>query len=115
MTHSSRAGRGAGGTSVASGATLKLSGGITIADAITGLAGTGVSSGGALINESGTNTLSGAVTLTAASTITTTAGTLTLSGIVGGAGFAVTKEGAGTWSCRASTPTPAPPRYRPAR
>ena len=50
-----------------------MQGGITIADAITGLAGAGVSSG-ALVNVSGSNTLSGNVTMTADSTVTATAG-----------------------------------------
>ncbi|MDO9105950.1 MAG: autotransporter-associated beta strand repeat-containing protein [Methylovulum sp.] len=88
----------AGGTTVTSGAALALQGGITVAEAITGLAGTGVSSDGALLNISGTNTLSGNVTLTANAGIGVTAGALTLSGVIGdGAGsFGVTKLGSGT-------------------
>jgi fibronectin-binding autotransporter adhesin len=77
VTHSSALGNLTGATTVASGAVLSISGGITLADNIT-LAGTGISSGGALINASGVNTITGDITYTTASRITSTAGTLTL-------------------------------------
>ncbi|XKH39012.1 autotransporter-associated beta strand repeat-containing protein [Azospirillum doebereinerae] len=82
-----------GGTTVADGAALALSGGITIAENLT-LSGSGVSSGGALVSASGTNTVSGTVTLNADATVTATSA-LTLSGVVSG-GNALTKAGSGT-------------------
>ncbi|EWY39248.1 Hemolysin-type calcium-binding protein [Skermanella stibiiresistens SB22] len=95
--HANALGTTAGGTSVSSGAALGLQGGITIAEAITGLAGTGVSSGGALVNVGGDNTLSGTVTLTGAATVTTATGTtLTIGGALSGGAFALAKAGAGT-------------------
>ena len=108
------------GTTVSSGAALELSGGITISGEALSLSGTGISSGGALRNISGDNTYGGAITLGAATRISSDAGTLTLdvaSGnaitgtqnlTIGGAGNitvndaiatgtgALTKEGAGT-------------------
>ncbi|MBU3586204.1 glycine-rich domain-containing protein, partial [Polynucleobacter sp. AM-26B4] len=69
----------AGGVTVASGAALELSGGITIGDEALSLNGTGVSSGGALRNISGNNTYGGAITLvTNAVRINSDSDTLTL-------------------------------------
>ncbi|HEX2830690.1 MAG TPA: autotransporter-associated beta strand repeat-containing protein [Burkholderiales bacterium] len=76
-TNSGALGTSAGGTTVANGATLALQGGITIADALT-IAGSGVGGNGAVRNVTGNNTLTGAVTLNAASTLQSDAGTLTL-------------------------------------
>ncbi|WP_370624457.1 autotransporter-associated beta strand repeat-containing protein, partial [Polynucleobacter sp. AM-26B4] len=70
-------GTSAGGVSITSGATLALQGGITIADAINTANGVGVGSLGAILNNSGSNTITGLVTLGAATTIGSTAGTLT--------------------------------------
>jgi fibronectin-binding autotransporter adhesin len=84
----------AGGTSVANNAALQLEGGITVgAEALT-LTGTGVSGTGALLNVSGDNTFGGAITRGGATTIGSTAGTLTLSGTMGG-NVATTFTGAG--------------------
>jgi autotransporter-associated beta strand protein len=77
-TQAAALGASASGTTVASGAALELSGGITIADEALGLSGAGISSGGALRSVSGDNTYAGAITLNAASRINSAAGTLTL-------------------------------------
>ena len=85
----------AAGTTVASGATLALPGAITIgAEALT-LSGTGVGAAGALSNTIGANTYGGAITLAAATTIGSTAGTLTLSNTVNNDTFGLTLDGAG--------------------
>jgi fibronectin-binding autotransporter adhesin len=76
--NSGAVGTSAGGVSITSGATLALQGGITIADAINTASGAGVGSLGAILNNSGSNTITGLVTLGAATTIGSTAGTLTL-------------------------------------
>jgi autotransporter-associated beta strand protein len=112
----------AAGTTVASGAALELTGTITIgAEALT-LSGTGISSGGALRNVSGSNALEGVITLAAASSITSDAGTLTLALIngnqdltFGGAGdfltgrplaiSSLTKEGSGRLRLNPSDPS----------
>jgi autotransporter-associated beta strand protein len=75
--NSGAVGTSAGGISITSGATLALQGGITIADAINTASGAGVGSLGAILNNSGSNTITGLVTLGAATTIGSTAGTLT--------------------------------------
>ena len=73
----------AGATTVASGAAIEIDGsGLLIAEPITSLNGTGVSGAGAVRNMANSNTWSGAITLAAASTITSTAGTLTLTGTI---------------------------------
>lgn len=68
----------AAGTSVTSGATLAIQGGITTAAEALTLNGNGVGSGGALRNVSSNNTYSGAITLGSASRINSDSGTLTL-------------------------------------
>ena len=73
---------------VASGATLQLQGGIAVGAKPFTLAGT-------LENLAGTNSWSGAVTLAAASTVSVDVGTLTLSGVISGAGD-LSKTGGGT-------------------
>ena len=90
ISNATALGTTAGGTTVASGAALELSGSIALgAEALT-LSGTGVSSGGALRSVSGTNSLTGAIALGAAATIATDAGTLTLSGAISTAGNTLT-------------------------
>ncbi|WP_215299723.1 autotransporter-associated beta strand repeat-containing protein, partial [Polynucleobacter sp. AP-Nino-20-G2] len=69
-------GTSAGGVSITSGATFALQGGITIASAISA-SGTGMGNAGAILNNSGTNSITGLVTLGAATTIGSTAGSLT--------------------------------------
>ena len=82
-----------GATTVASGATLKISGGITVAEAIT-LNGVGRSSSGAIAFTANDNTYSGAITLGSTSTIVSTGGAQTISGAVnGGYGLTITANG----------------------
>ncbi len=83
---------GSWGVNVGAGASLELQGGITVDESLT------MAAGGAneLVNVSGSNTWSGAVTLTGTVDIATTANDLTIGGIIGGAGFGLTKKGAGT-------------------
>jgi autotransporter-associated beta strand protein len=84
----------AAGTTVADGATLALTGGISTGEAIT-LNGTGVSNGGALRNVSGSNTLAGAITVASASRINSDTGLLTISGTIDGINTSLTVGGAG--------------------
>jgi autotransporter-associated beta strand protein len=87
----------AAGTSVTSGATLQIQGGITVgAEALT-LNGTGsTTTNGALESVSGTNSFSGAITLGSATRINSDSGsTLTLSGNIGGNTQNLTVGGAG--------------------
>jgi autotransporter-associated beta strand protein len=94
VQHATGLGSTTGGTSVSNNAALQLQGGIIVgAEALT-LNGNGASSTGALLNVSGDNTFGGPITRSAASTIGSTAGTLTLSGTIGGAG-GTTFTGAG--------------------
>jgi autotransporter-associated beta strand protein len=83
-----------GTTSVASGATLQVQGGLAVAEALS-LRGTGTATNGALENVSGANTLTGAITLAAATRINSDAGTLTISGNIGGNTQKLTVGGAG--------------------
>jgi autotransporter-associated beta strand protein len=84
-----------GAISVASGATLQIQGGLTIAKRLTlngaGAAGTT----GALESVSGNNTWTGTISLAGAATIAVDAGQLTLSGIISGKG-SLTQVGAGS-------------------
>ena len=86
----------AGGTLIATGATLGLSGTITTAEAIT-INGNGLGNGGALRNFSGVSTLSGAITpLSFSNRINSDAGTLAITGtFVNGSGRALTFGGSG--------------------
>jgi autotransporter-associated beta strand protein len=86
---------GTAGTTVVSGATLQVNGGLTLANALN-VSGTGLT--GAIDSEAGagnTNTLNGAVTLAGAATINSGTGTLVLGGGVTGSGNALTLTGAG--------------------
>jgi fibronectin-binding autotransporter adhesin len=93
----------AAGTTVSSGGTLQIQGGITVgAEALTlnGIGTTGQN--GALVNVSGNNTYGGLITLGSASTISsdTSGNTLALSntGIITGATFGLSLTGAGDGS-----------------
>ena len=85
------------GTTVAAGATLAVSGGISSGEALS-ISGTGVGGNGAIRNLSGSNTLTSRVTQTAASSIISDAGVLTVdvaSGDAVSGTFALTVGGAG--------------------
>ncbi len=93
---------GAGsGATVASGATLRLEGGITVGTGGLSLGGTGFTGQpGALVHVSGTSTLGGQLTLTANTTIASLAGDLDLTStatVIGGA-RTLTLTGAGNGS-----------------
>ncbi|GAB1488057.1 hypothetical protein MASR2M8_05000 [Opitutaceae bacterium] len=84
------------GTTVASGATLGLEGGVNLGtEALTSVQGTGVGANGAILNLSGNNTIGGTVTYANATTIGSTAGTLTMSGLQTGTNRSLTYTGAG--------------------
>ncbi len=100
ITNATSLGTVAAGTVVSSGASLELQGGITVgAEALT-ISGTGSASNGALRNLSGTNTYGGLLTLGAAATIQSDAGTLALTntGTISGATFGLTLTGSGNGS-----------------
>ncbi len=86
------------GTTVSSGATLQLQGGITVGAETLNINGTGASGQtGALVNVSGTNNYGGLLTLAGATTISSDSGTLNLTdaGTITGATFGLTLAGAG--------------------
>jgi fibronectin-binding autotransporter adhesin len=116
----------AAGTIVSSGATLQLQNSITVgAEALTLNGGAASGQNGDLVNVSGTNNYGGVITLaTAASTISSDAGTLNLtgnisnstfgltltgassgsvSGVIGSGSGTLTKTGAGTWTLSGSS------------
>lgn len=95
------------GTTVSSGATLQIQGGITTAAEATTISGTGFAGSGgsnyqtgALVNVSGTNAYAGLITLGSAATISSDSGTLNLThtGTLSGAALALTLAGAGDGS-----------------
>ena len=93
ISHADSLGGTSGATTVASGAALSISGGITVAEPIT-ISGTGISSGGAIVFTGGNNTYSGAITLGATSTIVSSSGAQTISGTVnGGQALTITANG----------------------
>ncbi len=86
---------GTGTTSIAGGASLELSGGISASNSIS-VTGNGVGGNGAIRNVSGSNTLSGTITETGASTFAADTGTtLNLTGNLTGTNTATTFAGAG--------------------
>jgi fibronectin-binding autotransporter adhesin len=88
-------GTAAGATTVASGAALQVQSGITVTGEALTLNGTGIAADGALRNVSGNNTWTGAITLGSASRINSDAGTLAISGNIGGNTQNLTVGGAG--------------------
>ena len=96
VQNNSALGSAAAGTTVASGAALQVDGsGLLIAEPITSIIGTGIAGGGALRNLANNNIWSGALTLGAAASINSDAGTLSLSSTIAGATFGLTFGGAG--------------------
>src|SRR5213075_671729 len=85
----------ASGTTVASGAALQIQNNISVGTEALTLNGSGVASDGAFRNISGNNSFAGAITFGSACTISSDAGTLTLSGNLNNAGFLFTESGAG--------------------
>ena len=110
-----------GGTTVSSGATLQIQGGLTVGAEALNINGTGFTGqNGALVNVSGTNTYGGLLTLGGSATISSDSGTLnltnagtitgsgngltltgaangTVSSIIGTVAGTLTKTGSGTW------------------
>ncbi len=108
-THNAALGTTAGGTVVASGASLEFSGGITTSENIT-LSGTGVGGGGALRNISGNNVLSGAITLTGDTLLNNNTGSfitggLDLNGSISGAGHTLSFSGNSRFSLNGNIAT----------
>ncbi|MEK0447003.1 MAG: hypothetical protein RLZZ399_2324, partial [Verrucomicrobiota bacterium] len=97
LTQSGALGTGSAGVTVASGASLELSGGIGISAGPVTLAGAGPGgTGAALRGVSGSNSLAGPITLTGQTTVSVDSGALTLSGSIGGGAFKLIKNGAGS-------------------
>ncbi|MEY2498569.1 MAG: fibronectin-binding autotransporter adhesin [Verrucomicrobiota bacterium] len=89
------------GTTVSSGATLQLQGGVTVGTEALNINGTGASGQtGALVNVSGSNSYGGLLTLAGLTTLSSDSGTLSLTnaGTVTGATFGLTLAGAGNGS-----------------
>ncbi len=84
-----------GNITVNNGAAVELQGNVTIDAGTLSIQGVGPSGAGALRNISGNNTWNGPVTLAAASTIGSTAGTLTITGNINNGGFLLTASGPG--------------------
>ena len=84
---------GTGAATIASGAALELSGGLSATNAIS-LGGAGVGGNGAIRNLSGNNTLSGPLTLTNNTRLQSDAGVLTVAGAINGSGMNLTIGGA---------------------
>jgi fibronectin-binding autotransporter adhesin len=95
IQNSSALGSDVAGTTVSNGATLQLQGGISVGAETLSINGTGVGGQGALVNVSGNNSWAGLITLAGASTITSSANTLTLSGGITLGANTVTFGGAG--------------------
>lgn len=96
VSNATALGTAAGGTAVASGASLEFSGGLNFGSEALTLAGTGVSGGGAVRNLTTGTVLSGAINLTADALLVNTVGTLALNGAIDTAGNVLTFGGAGT-------------------
>ena len=88
-------GTNAGGTTVASGASLDLNGQTVLTTEAVTINGTGYSSNGAIFNNTGTGTFPGAITLGSASTIEDLGTSLTLTGGITNAGNDLTFGGTG--------------------
>jgi autotransporter-associated beta strand protein len=80
LTNSNSLGTAESGNQVNTGATLQMSGGISVNESDFTFSGTGVTGNGALLSTGGANTLGGQIILGAASTFDVTSGSLTLNG-----------------------------------
>ncbi|WP_392345694.1 autotransporter-associated beta strand repeat-containing protein [uncultured Polaribacter sp.] len=96
ISHSNGLGNSSGVTTVSDGATLQITGGITVSEPIT-LSGDGNSSLGTLNFLSGDNTYSGAITLGSNTSIKSSAGNQTISGTINGP-YDLTITTDGTWT-----------------
>ncbi|MDF1754813.1 MAG: autotransporter-associated beta strand repeat-containing protein [Verrucomicrobiales bacterium] len=97
ISHAMSLGDSASGTTVNSGASLRVSGGITVADESLTLNGGGNSlSDGALHSTTGDNDWTGTITLTGNTTIRTDANSLDLQGGIDGGSFEARFESVGT-------------------
>jgi fibronectin-binding autotransporter adhesin len=98
IQHASALGSADAGTTVATSATLGISGGIVVLDEALTISGNGLDNNGVIRNVSGDNTWTGPVTLGSSSRIQLDAGSLTLSntGQINGATFGLTVAGAGS-------------------
>jgi fibronectin-binding autotransporter adhesin len=95
IRNASALGATSSGTTVDSGASLQLQGGISVGAEPLTINNAGVSGAGALENVSGTNSWSGVITLATAATIGSTSGTLTVGGNIDNGTFGLTLAGAG--------------------
>lgn len=98
-TNDTALGTSAGGTTVNSGGTLLLAGGLNVAAEALTLSGTGINNAGALRSLSGSNTWAGNITLAGTSnSVGVDAGVLTINGAIGQAGTnrPLAKVGGGT-------------------
>ncbi|MBB4817417.1 autotransporter-associated beta strand protein [Pseudomonas alcaligenes] len=100
LNHANALGTTAGGTTVTAGTSVRINGGLTVAEDFT-VNGTGKTVSavdyGALHLVSGSSTLSGSVTFTGDTNISAASGsTLTLSGALGGGAYNLNKTDAGT-------------------
>jgi len=93
-TNNTSLGTAAGNTTIASGAALRISGNVSIAEPLS-ITGIGITNSGVIRNISGNNTLSGAITLSGLSRINSDANTLTLTGGITSAGLLLTVGGSG--------------------
>ncbi len=86
ISHANALGATSAGTTVASGASLRMSNGITVSGEALSLNGTGLDSNGALVSVSGSNSYSGLITLAGTAYIgATNSSALTVSNVSGGA------------------------------
>ncbi|WP_201495290.1 beta strand repeat-containing protein, partial [Rubrivivax sp. A210] len=84
-----RIGNGSGTLQLAANSTLDITGGAIVSNPV-------ISDGATVANSAGTGTLAGTLTLTADSRLSSTGAGLLLSGVISGAGFGIDKIGAGT-------------------
>ena len=97
IEHNTALGNVTAAATVASGAALELKDGLAVGVKPLSLAGSGIggTGGGALRNIAGDNSWAGRITLTAGATISSDAGTLSLSGVIAGP-YPLTKTGVGS-------------------